>query len=545
VVFFSPPTPRNWPLLLYDTSREILAKRPFDDAALTVLTGIGLLESERPRFAANEMPMNVYGHSLLRLGPGLPELVYAVRNGITPPALVRACTSLAITIGDFATARDCSIRGLDLGQDSTWHHLRLAAIASWARDTTPGVAHFLAASEASHHPGDREEVGWHLETAFHDRKYCLPCWINGVFTVGPEPRAGMLRLSYKTPRFTTAERNEFRNLPADSVVPWIMTKLDQSNRDSARTGVTELGRGYALLKRKEHGVWEEGSELARRLFVHFRLTSYGRGTFRPCLHFVPPFDPPCTPRFIEGPEHVPAAVAAHALWTPSGIPFALVSWALLGADLARGPEPVPTIELTWRAWDVSTGTVWDSTVATRSPRDNGASRGWMMGAIAAPAGSFRTVGMTVTQGAARRGGAFYDSHIPLDTGAVALSDPVLGQSGTGPIYMLGSDSVRLAPLATHSGGSPVELFFQTRSREYAGEGTAKLRLLGLDEATGRLDRELLVFALPIDVELGVQSHRRELLLPDMKNGAYRLEIALALPTGLHVVPRATVFGVKQ
>jgi hypothetical protein len=169
----------------------------------------------------------------------------------------------------------------------------------------------------------------------------------------------------------------------------------------------------------------------------------------------------------------------------------------------------------------------------------------MMGAIAAPAGSFRTVGMTVTQGAARRGGAFYDSHIPLDTGAVALSDPVLGQSGTGPIYMLGSDSVRLAPLATHSGGSPVELFFQTRSREYAGEGTAKLRLLGLDEATGRLDRELLVFALPIDVELGVQSHRRELLLPDMKNGAYRLEIALALPTGLHVVPRATVFGVKQ
>jgi len=141
----------GWAESIDASARRILMREPANDTALTVYAGLALINGVNQRFGAPENPDDVIDRSLdpLPAGTALPQLIRAIRAGSGSDFIRRACVSLAIDAGDFGSARDCAIRALMLGSDSTWHHLRLTAMAMWREDTTEGLARFRAAVLAS------------------------------------------------------------------------------------------------------------------------------------------------------------------------------------------------------------------------------------------------------------------------------------------------------------------------------------------------------------------------------------------------------------
>ena len=87
----------------------------------------------------------------------------AVAAGGSTPALLRACSELALRVRDNPVTRRCAMQALAKGVDSTWHHLRLAQLAFREGDTTGGVQAYLAAMAAAHDSSARDEVNWHLQ----------------------------------------------------------------------------------------------------------------------------------------------------------------------------------------------------------------------------------------------------------------------------------------------------------------------------------------------------------------------------------------------
>jgi hypothetical protein len=93
----------------------------------------------------------------------LSAILAVAQHGKPTPATLRACSELALRVGDEKAARDCANRGVAGGSDSTWHLLRLARLSFRAADTVTGLLQFQLAANAAHHSAARREVDWHLQ----------------------------------------------------------------------------------------------------------------------------------------------------------------------------------------------------------------------------------------------------------------------------------------------------------------------------------------------------------------------------------------------
>lgn len=528
----------SWAQSVDTLARRILARAPTNDTMLTVYAGLALLAGVNQRFGAAESPTEVVDRSLVQVpgGIALPELTAAIRGGHGSQFTRRSCVSLAINVGDFITARDCVIRGLESGGDSTWLQLRLAAMAMWREDTTEGLAAFRAAvlsSQASSQA--REDLVWHLEAAPVKPTDCGACLPNGILTIGqPVPASGA---TWHHRRLSADLRDSLRKFAPPELLTWIERAMADSGAAEVQVA-PYLGPGGLAIHR-----W--GSVLARRLFAHFYQTAYRRGTFRGCLSWTDFPHPPCTPRTLPLPDtYITTQLAATNIWDPAtALPTTLLTWALSSGELGREPDDPARVTVEWRRSGVEEGVTWDSTVALAVP-PRPREESWLMAVTPIPSDRAPTVSMILTQGSARRGGVFIDHIVPLDTAAIAISDPILGQAGTGVTWLLGADTVPMSPFRMFARKSAVALTYQVRSDREVLDARTRVRILGPDAETWQYTHELITVAFPVAVPPGISAHSNEIRMPDLESGEYRFEIAVVDGNRMLTTSRSVAFRVR-
>lgn len=502
----------------------LVHRSPLNESPLTILAATALLHMPGQRFAAPEAPGATWRSTTqLGLGVGLPELVTAVRTGATSPFLLRACTSLAINLGDFPTARDCSIRGLRLGNDSTWHLLRLSAMAAWRLDTLEATEAFRwAVNSIGNSEAAREELGWHLEAGWRFQHECGPCLLQGVFNMGWSGYTPLLHEG----RWSVDQRDLFDSLPSAELLSWIEREIGMTRQDSAPSWLRANPVPFQPSPRYEQ-IWRRGGELTRRVFKHFHLTSYRNGTFRSCIRWADSPRPPCMPRRLPLVNtYLTTTMAVASLWDPeSGEPLTLLTWAVARADIGRTDGDPDRVNVEWRRWGILTGTQWDSSAALPVP-PGPAGAGWLVGVTPIPAGTAPTVSLMLTQGAARRGGVFVDHLVPLDTGPIAISDPLLGQKGTGATWSAGNGSVPISPFRVFARQEVVTMAYQVRSGAPLVAARLRIRILGTDADSDESTVERIAITVPVEVAAGTHLHAKEFRMPDLDNGEYRFEITL-------------------
>lgn len=536
------PIGQGWPKSILATGKLVVRTEPQNDTALVVLAVLGLRDGRNQRFGAPETPGQFDYRPVMPIpiGDVLAPIVAAVRRGGVPAFLQRACVSLAIDVGDFVTARDCATRALDQGRDSTWHLMRITATAFWQLDTLLGARAFRLAALASR-PGQqsRDELGSHLEALFPLGKECVSCRHDGILNVGPGGAH-----SLKDGRFSDVERAELRAMSPEVILPWLEAAVQ---RDDGLVTPSDAQHFHmtSVPDARYQQIWRTADPLTRRLFRHFHRTAYRTSTFRACVIWTSFPRPPCVPRTLPLPDtYIATALAAANIWDPAtGVPTTLLTWALGSGDMGRNPGDPDRVTVEWRRSGVETGVTWDSIVALPVP-PRPREESWLMAVTPIPSGRAPTVSMILTQGAARRGGVFLDHLAPLDTARIAISDPLLGQVGTGATWMLGADTVPMSPFRVFARKSAVTLTHQVRSDRTIDGARTRVRIVGEDETSGAFARELVTIAFPVAVSTGVTTFRQEITMPDLKSGAYQFEIALLDGDTVRATPRAVAFRVR-
>lgn len=441
-------------------------------------------------------------------------------------------------VGDFPTARDCAVRGLDHGRDSTWHMLRLSAMASWRLDTLEPTASFRSAVYSiGESDAARQELGWHLEAPFRFRHECLACLVQGIFNMGWHPMFPLLDEG----RLSPIQRRMFAQLPPVELLAWIEREIELT-REALAPSSLRASPLYLPRTAQDDEIWHRGGELTRRIFKHFHRTSYRNGSFRACYTFIDFPRPPCTPRHLTLPNsYLTTTLAVANIWdSTSGRPLTLLTWAVAGADLGREAWHPDKVSLEWRRWGITTGTQWDSSAVMPVP-SGPAPPGWLIGVTPIPTGNAPTVSMMLTQGAARRGGVFVDGLAPLDTGPIAISDPLLGQEGTGAVWRVGSELVPLSPFWVFARREVVTMAFQVRAARPVAGARLRIRILAKDDHSGDDGRERITIIMPVEVPAGIDLHTKEIRMPDLEPGDYRFEIALLDGDAAVTAPRGVSF----
>src|SRR5690606_1057235 len=77
-------------------------------------------------------------------------LARAVHNGVTAPAVVRACALFALRASELERSNLCAVEGLRDGGDSTWQMLHLSRLAAHGADTLMVTTLFDAALKSAH-----------------------------------------------------------------------------------------------------------------------------------------------------------------------------------------------------------------------------------------------------------------------------------------------------------------------------------------------------------------------------------------------------------
>lgn len=126
--------------------KEVLKQRPGDPRAAEVL-GLLALDDNDPD----------------DLKTATTTMLAAVVRGIKTPAVLRACAEFALRVHADTASRNCSELALRLGDDSTWHLMRLAQLAFRGADTVQGNRLFIEAASVARDSLARQEVNWHLQ----------------------------------------------------------------------------------------------------------------------------------------------------------------------------------------------------------------------------------------------------------------------------------------------------------------------------------------------------------------------------------------------
>ncbi len=373
-----------------DLLLKALAARPTDTVAAGLLAALSQQATAEPT-----------GTKAMLLDDLATALHRAVRSGVTSPAVLRACTRLQISVGDIATARDCSNRALQLGQDSTWHMLRLAQVSAADRDDAGATTLFERAALAAHDSSAMNEL---------------------LF-----------------PFFSEANWARWLAVPDSGRSAWLRDSLFPNKIYQSATYASRLARQLA------------GSRIGG-----------GRSLAWWC---TPEFPLDCALPGPTGEAIIRTAARFSQLWDAvTGEPIALIAFGVRIGDLATGKDKAgrfADVEVSIHTWDEGAHR-WGDTTVRRQLRFPAAASPtvFAIGRVVIPTSRGVTSwAIHVSQSEIRRGRAADDRHAPVGSGPVQLSDLLIRFVPPDSARKQGGPEV-LAPLGHVRRTTPALLFFQ-------------------------------------------------------------------------------------
>lgn len=454
------------------------------------------------------------------------RLVRAVTDGARAPAVLRGCSSASLRIGDYSTSQWCNVAALKVGADSSWHLLRLGFAAALRGDARVSGLLVTSAVAAAQDEAARKDVAWHFAAMPRLEGLCVNCEAgNAIVALPPE-------------RLVDAGTVEARRETAEEAA-----RMAAADTTQPRLPPRELGRMRAATA--------SGAGWERRVVSHFGQTSYGAGTFRYCVPTSRGSDVrtlPCPPLPRPHDWTVQPIAKSHLLWDQaSGAPIELVVYAVPVKQLDRSPLASGgtgvDVSLQLLHWSLARSGVAETTVVRRLRLpEQVPSDAAITGVITLPARDAENWGLHLMQPNLRRGGVWITGRAPLDSGAVRLSDLVLGAEVQALSTVLG-DTLTLGPLDSFDRRQPVTLQFQTLSNAEMPR-PATMRLIVSEVEDGIVGRVMLQTSSPIAFGGGIQWQRREIDLSKVAKGSYSLGVELRDGAGGVVARRTTMLELR-
>jgi ketosteroid isomerase-like protein len=115
------------------------------------------------------------------------DFAAALHAGDNAAEMLDACDELALRVNQDALSRECAIRGLATGTDSTWHLLHLARLDYRVADSAAGSAAFLLAGASARSTEDVAALEWQLQW------FATPTQVQQWITLRNSDRGAWLR----------------------------------------------------------------------------------------------------------------------------------------------------------------------------------------------------------------------------------------------------------------------------------------------------------------------------------------------------------------
>lgn len=229
------------------------------------------------------------------------------------------------------------------------------------------------------------------------------------------------------------------------------------------------------------------------------------------------------------PDHPVATVAQFArVWDPRSLqPLAVVPYAFRLGDLERIGDTAVTLHLALRQWSAARGewqeAAFDRNLRIRGRHDDDARvTGYSVVRSAPDASAWA---LHASQGADRAGRAWADRIPPLETGALRLSDLVLGAASQGETWTTsGGTAVPLGPLGAFDRDEPVAVYWQLRS--VSRHDTARVTIALHAVGAGGEARPALAVSFAGPIAAGLSEWQRELGVRQLDRGEYRIEVVV-------------------
>jgi hypothetical protein len=217
----------------------------------------------------------------------------------------------------------------------------------------------------------------------------------------------------------------------------------------------------------------------------------------------------------------------HRVWDPaSGAVLGVVPYAVRTQDVAERRDTATTFTLTVRQWDPGTGAWLESAIprALRLPRDRPGD-GYLTGhAVVASGAGVSAWSVVAAQDTIAWGRAWADRAPPLGSGALAISDIILGAASQGQRWRTtGGSEVPLAPLGAFDRNVPMTLYWQVKSATARDELRTTVALYRTDSKS---DEPALQIAFTARVAAGLTEELREVDITRLEGGRYRVEVVL-------------------
>jgi hypothetical protein len=424
-------------------------------------------------------------------------VVYAsVRAGDDAPWLLQGCTTLMMAMHQLAPAHDCTSRALARGVDSTWHLLRLTALAFEHGDTLAGRLLFNAAAHAAHTPADRAQIGWHLQARY----------LSGE----TQPSSNATERARQMSQWAAdaKERQLWLALPDSQLVPWLRARV--ATLDGAR-------------------LWDARDST---LGDHFRAVVVDADRFFLCR----PSDrvPPCMedePRVLETVQ-----ARRYRLWnTATGAPMMVMPYAI-DVD-RRDTAKTGNIEVRQSGGE----DVVDTSFVVDLAGGRGHTTGIVVGRAPSTGESWNIVARFGS--AARLAGAYGDGQAAIG-GSVGLSDLVLSAGVDTVSARVGSRVVIMTPFAPFARSEPLHLYCQLRSASPRTGFTSTTAIYQVDKF-GHRGKALIAIRAPVDIRAaGIQDIDRVLDASRLAAGSYELDVQILNAAGTAVAARFVPFRLR-
>jgi hypothetical protein len=254
--------------------------------------------------------------------------------------------------------------------------------------------------------------------------------------------------------------------------------------------------------------------------------------------------PPCFPTYAPDVHPIKVTAARYRLWgSASAQPVTLVAYAVAVSSMVPSDDSSGLAihySLDFRERDAATNHWVDSAAQMRLPASAG-HQGFVQGIIALPraeAASDWTLG--VNQDITRRG-ILDESPAPLGRGPLELSDVVIGDPTQHLTWLLGQESIVLAPLGAVDRHSTLELFVQLRSASAEPQLRTTVRVFRLRDGKPG-GKAVIQLATTGAARSGLTPIHRELDVNRLGSGVFQLQVEVANATAR--VTRTAVLEVR-
>jgi hypothetical protein len=425
----------------------------------------------------------------------------AVRAGVAEPTVLKVCTDYSFAMSAVAAARYCNHRALQLGVDSTWHLVRETWFAFLDGDLPLATRSFDAAIASAHDRAARAEI---------------------IHRITP-----------------------------------MIDSVSARHVDSVWAGLSGPDRVIWVHHQVDIGPDNGGAPFAEVL-AHFEapLTSHGK-LFQLCP----------VPLIVNGAAHgsgqsrcfgrrdrpntsIGIDAALLNLWDPAtGQPIAVLAYGLLRAGLASEATAAGSTTryaLALYEWQCDGGgRLVDSTFEVRQSLPNELPLPRLVGnylLVPRPHGAY-TWTITVQQPGHFGVTSFDGERAPADT-ALQLSDLVLGAPRQHVAWVLGNDTITLAPWNSLPPHKAFQLYYQVRNDSVTSRFTTTMVLRRIVEGVIQPDPELSL-SFPFDARTGINPVHREIDLSHIDGNDHQLEIELKDASGQVVARRATNLLIRE